>query len=52
MYIKLDLEKISSRPCIAEALIRFNAERLDLVQVDRIIKSRLDNLAFVRENRI
>ena len=52
MYTEIDREKISSHPCIAEALIRFNVERLDLVQVDRTIKSRFDNLAFERENRI
>ena len=52
MYTEIDREKISSRPCTTEALIRFNAERLDLVQVDRTIKFRFDNLAFERENRI
>ena len=52
MYTEIDCEQISSRPCTVEALIRFNADRLDLVQVDRTIKFRFDNLTFERENGI
>jgi hypothetical protein len=52
LYTEIDREQIISRPRTAGALIRFNADRLDLVQVDRTIKFRFDNLAFERENGI